>query len=198
MLRNQYNTRLVLATLYLLGELNGTVVDYAGGYGILVRMLRDVGVNALWSDRYSKNLLASGFEYTGGSAQLVTSFEAFEHFVHPKEELEALLSVAPNVLISTLIIPSPTPEHDEWWYYGPEHGQHIGFFRVQTLRKLASLCNKQLITDGRSYHLFTDHNLSLFRWRLVRKAIEKMPDLLIRGLPSKVWSDHEHISSKAT
>lgn len=198
MVRNQYNARLVLATSYLLGVLNGTVVDHAGGYGILVRMLRDLGINALWSDRYSENLLASGFEYEGGPAQLVTAFEAFEHFVHPWQELAALLAVAPNVLISTDIMPSPTPLHQDWWYYGPEHGQHIGFFREETLRQLAAKHGKKLLSDGRAYHLFTDQNLSLLQWRLVRKIISKMPGLLASRLSSKVWSDHLYMSGEST
>lgn len=198
MVRNQNNARLVLATLHLLGELNGIVVDHAGGYGILVRMLRDLGLNALWADKYSENLLASGFEYRGGSAQLVTAFEAFEHFVQPREELAALLTVAPNVLISTEIAPSPTPLQKDWWYYGPEHGQHIGFFRVETLRQMAASNGKNLVTDGRFYHLFTDQSLSLWRWRLTRKIISKMPGLLAGRLKSKVWSDHQYISDRST
>lgn len=198
MVRNQYNASLVLATLHLLGELNGTVVDHAGGYGILVRMLRDLGIDALWADRYSENLLASGFEYQGGTAQLVTAFEAFEHFVRPREELTALLAVAPNVLISTEIAPSPTPLQKDWWYYGPEHGQHIGFVRVETLRQLAASNDKHLVTDGRFYHLFTDQPLSLWKWRLTRKIISKLPGLLAGRLKSKVWSDHQYIRDRST
>lgn len=196
MVRNLNNVRLTLATLYLLGNMEGKVVDQAGGYGILVRMLRDLGVNAFWADKYSANLLAAGFEYQGGRAQLVTAFEAFEHFVHPREELAALLSVAPNVLISTEIAPSPTPPLNDWWYYGLEHGQHIGFYRMETLRLLAKLYGKRLVSDGRMYHLFTDQNLGLWRWRFVRKIIAIFPALLTRSLVSKVWSDHKQISGR--
>ena len=64
MARNLLNVGLVLATLTLLGERNGTVVDFAG-YGFLVRLLRDKGVNAFWVDPYSENLVARGFEYQG-------------------------------------------------------------------------------------------------------------------------------------
>lgn len=63
MARNQSNVGLVVATLSILGKMNGTVVDCAGGYGILVRLLRDRGVEALWADAYCQNLLAVGFEY---------------------------------------------------------------------------------------------------------------------------------------
>lgn len=198
MVRNQNNVRLVLATLYLLRGLDGTVVDYAGGYGILVRMLRDLGINAQWADRYSDNLLASGFEYRGGKTQLVTAFEAFEHFVFPQEELSALLEISPNVLISTEIIPTPTPQLDDWWYYGQEHGQHIGFFRVETLRQLASRHGKRLLSDGRLYHLFTDEDLSVWQWRLVRKVIGKLPWLITGSLSPKVWEDHLLVSGKST
>ncbi len=196
MIRNQINTNLVLSTLYLLGNINETVVDYAGGYGILVRMLRDLGVEALWSDKYSENLLASGFEYKSGSANLVTAFEAFEHFVNPVEEISKMLEIAPNVLISTEIIPSPTPSHLDWWYYGLEHGQHIGFFRLETLHKIAAKKGKRLLSDGRSYHLFTDQKLSLLHWRFIRKIISKFPYLLTSRLATKVWSDHLQISRK--
>jgi hypothetical protein len=196
MVRNQYNSRLVLSTMHLLGALKGTVVDYAGGYGILVRLLRDLGVNALWADRYSENLLASGFDYKGEPAQLVTAFEAFEHFVYPEREFEALLAVSPNVLISTEIIPSPTPAQNDWWYYAREHGQHIGFFRVKTLRQLARYYGKQLVTDGRSYHLFTDKVISLSSWQLMNKIVGKFPTLLTSRLSSKVWSDHLQIKEK--
>ena len=37
-------------------------VDFAGGYGILTRMLRDFGLNFFWMDKYSPNLAARGFE----------------------------------------------------------------------------------------------------------------------------------------
>ena len=132
MVRNQSNARIVLATMLLLKNLDGTLVDCAGGFGILVRLLRDYGINALWLDRYCNNILARGFEHTNEKAVLVTAFEAFEHFVNPAEELDRLLAIAPNLLLSTEIIADPAPKPQNWWYYGKEHGQHIGFFRIKT------------------------------------------------------------------
>jgi hypothetical protein len=58
MSRNLSNISLVLATLILIKNRNSLVVDCAGGYGFLVRLLRDIGVNALWSDPYCENLVA--------------------------------------------------------------------------------------------------------------------------------------------
>lgn len=188
--RNYANSRIVLATLMSLGKTKGLVVDCAGGYGILVRLLRDMGVSALWSDRYCQNLVARGFEYAGGAADLVTSFEAFEHFVEPSAELDGLLAIAPSVLISTQIIPEPTPQQSEWWYYGRDHGQHIGFFSVKTLEYLAKEKGKTLLTDGRCYHLFTDPELASHYWKLFFRFSRFSPFLAKRRLQSKTWSDY--------
>jgi hypothetical protein len=190
MARNQANAKIVLATLLALGKLDGTLVDCAGGYGILVRLLRDYGINALWSDRYCQNLLARGFEHTTETADLVTAFEAFEHFVNPAEELDRLLKIAPNVLFSTEIIADPAPKQDDWWYFGKEHGQHIGFFRVRTLEKLARDRGKYLLSDGASYHLITDQPINEAVWKVMIKVNRLMPLLLRRRLIPKTWSDH--------
>ena len=37
-------------------------LDYGGGYGILVRLMRDVGYDFYWFDKYSQNIFAKGFE----------------------------------------------------------------------------------------------------------------------------------------
>ena len=164
--RNIGNARLVRAVVNLLRIQNATVVDFAGGYGILVRLLRDKGINALWSDGYCKNLLSAGFEHADQAAELVTAFEVFEHFVDPQSELTKLFSIAPNVLLSTLIIPTPTPNIKDWLYYGLEHGQHIGFYRIATLQHLANMNNKYLYSDGKAYHLFTSKPISGLAWKL--------------------------------
>jgi len=102
MARNSSNTSLVLATLALIGDRQSPVVDFAGGHGFLVRLLRDIGIDAFWADPYSDNLVARGFEYQcGGKSSLVTAFEAFEHFVSPVQEMKKLLHIAPNILLTT-------------------------------------------------------------------------------------------------
>ncbi len=196
MVRNQVNSKIVLASMYVLGKVNGTLVDCAGGYGILVRLLRDLGVNALWSDRYCQNLLAKGFEHTCENADLVTAFEAFEHFVDPVEELRRLLNIAPNVLLSTEIISDPAPKQDDWWYYGKEHGQHIGFFRIRTLEKLAKDHGKYFLTNGTSYHLITDKPINLSVWKILIRFSRFLPFILQRKLVTKVWDDHALMAAK--
>jgi len=187
--RNLANARIVLGSLWHLGCLTERVVDYAGGCGLLVRLLRDYGVDALWSDRYCSNMLASGFEYTGEKAELVTAFEAFEHFLDPEQELGEMLRIAPNVLLSTLLIPEPTPAQEAWWYFGKEHGQHIGFFRLRTLELLARKHGKTLWTNGTSYHLLTDSHAGSTIWRLITRFNYLAPLLTARKLLPRTQAD---------
>lgn len=191
--RNQKNARVTLFTMLMLGEMDGNLVDCAGGYGILVRLLRDNGINALWSDRYCQNLLANGFEYAGQKARIVTVFEAFEHFVNPAEELDSLLGIAPNILFSTEIIAQPIPDQSDWWYYGKNHGQHIGFFRTSTLQKLAKDRGKYLSSDGQSYHLISDKPLNENIWKLLIRA-NKLAFFITRK--SFIHSDYDYLIRK--
>ncbi len=195
--RNERNTRLVIRTMALLGHLQGTVVDCAGGYGLLVRMLRDRGVNARWSDPYCDNLVARGFEAEAGSrADLVTAFEALEHFVHPTEELKALLDRTDNLLVSTDLIASPAPAPGRWWYYAPEHGQHIGFYRLATLQWLARSFGVHLVSDRKAFHLFTRDPVAAWRWMLARRTAKWAPLLAKLRLRSLVWVDHRTMSAR--
>lgn len=188
--RNLSYTRIVIATLWVMKNLDGLVVDYAGGYGILVRLLRDYGIDARWSDPYCENLVARGFEHRDEKAALVTAFEAFEHFVEPEAELQRMLRVAPSVLLSTYLTPTPTPRPETWWYYGREHGQHVGLFREETLRTLARRAGKHLLTDGRVHHLLTDRPINPRRWAQAIRYSGYVPWLIRRQLKSRTWSDH--------
>ena len=191
LVRNLSNVSLVLATLTTMKSKKSQVVDYAGGYGFLVRLLRDVGVEAFWADKYSENLVSRGFEYEGfGNPKLVTAFEAFEHFLSPAEELSNLLKISPNVLLTTTLVPKPTPKPQDWWYYGLEHGQHIGFFRVRTLNYLADKFNLHLLTDGKSCHFFSEKKYSYLTWNLFRKIARFAPKVFSYDLAPKTFDDH--------
>ena len=194
--RNFVNARIVLAALELLGGLHERVVDYAGGYGLLVRRLRDCGVDALWADPYCENLLARGFEHDGERAALVTAFEAFEHFVEPARELERMLEIAPNVLLSTLLIPSPAPAHDAGWYYGREHGPHVGLFRHEALHALAERHGTSFVSDGTSYHLFTERPVSRRRWKFTVRRNRIFAALAAARLRPRTWDDHQLLARR--
>jgi Methyltransferase domain len=189
--RNQRSARMVVRMLAMLGQLRGRVIDSAGGYGLLVRMLRDLGVDARWEDRYCDNLVARGFEAAPEDpAELLTAFEVLEHLVNPLEDLQRLCARAPHLLVSTSLIPEPTPQLADWWYYAPTGGQHIGFFRVRTLQYLAGKLVRRVFSDGRSLHLFTsDATVTPLRFAWARKTIALAPLIARTQLKSRTWDD---------
>ena len=96
---------------------------------------------------------------------MLSAFEVFEHFEDPKNEIENLLSISSNILFTTNLISDKMPNINEWWYYGVEHGQHIGFYRTKTLHFLASKYNLNFVTDGVSNHLLTNNLASSFLFK---------------------------------
>jgi hypothetical protein len=192
MVRNQVNVRRVVMTLLAFGKLRGRVIDHAGGYGILVRMLRDVGIDAHWSDKYCENILAQGFESLDSCCDLYTAFEVFEHLVNPLEELHALLINSPLVLMSTELISSVRTPSADWWYYGPEHGQHVGFFRLATLRWMASALSCHQASFGDSLHIFSRTPIPWYWITLVRQ-LRVAPFVARIFLHSKTTADFDRL-----
>jgi len=197
--RNQRAARVVVRMMAMLGTLHGKVIDSAGGYGLLVRMLRDMGVDARWEDRYCENLLARGFESgIDEPADMVTAFEVIEHLEDPLAHLQRLCARAPHVLVSTALIPAPTPPLDSWWYYAPAGGQHIGFFRGQTLQYAAAALNRRVFSDGRSFHLFTSAgSISALGFLWARKTAAFAPLIARARLRSRTWDDFHVIERQA-
>jgi hypothetical protein len=164
--RNIHLSEITAAVLYLFFDRNGRYLDYAGGYGVLTRLMRDYGFDYYWHDRYTRNLFARGFEYCKevGKVDLVTAFEVFEHFTDPASELERILALSRNILFSTELLPPKIPKPGEWWYYGPEHGQHVSFYSYTSLLRLAGKHKLRLCSNGKNVHLLTDNAIpgSLF------------------------------------
>jgi hypothetical protein len=148
LLRSLSLAEILSVILYFFFDESFCYLDYAGGYGLFTRRMRDIGFDFYWRDRYSPNLLAKGFEYTEatGRVELITSFESFEHFGDPLAEIERMLLISRNIIFTTELLPHPPPKPDEWYYYGLHHGQHISFYSVQTLTFIANKYGLQLYT----------------------------------------------------
>lgn len=183
MARNLQLSRTVSVFLYLLFDRNGKFLDYAGGYGLFTRRMRDIGFDFYWLDRYAQNLLARGFEYTDdiGDIELITTFESFEHFVRPLEEIESMLSISRHILFTTVPVPSPVPGPEGWWFYAPEHGQHISFYSVRTLAFIADTFHLQYYSFG-CLHFFTDRPLNRRILRIVNRLYKLRLDRYIEPL----------------
>jgi hypothetical protein len=148
---------------------DGKFLDYGGGYGLLVRMMRDQGFDFYWHDKWCDNLFAKAFEASEAGTEtfeLLTAFEVFEHLSHPLDELTEMLRFSKNVLFSTELLPVHAPPLGKWSYYCLEHGQHVSFYTVSSLSALAKRLDVNLYSNGSSLHLFTKKKISPFFFRL--------------------------------
>lgn len=168
--RNRWLADAACALLGLsLREVHRTL-DFGGGTGLLVRLMRDRGHDFHWYDRYSPNLLARGFEGDPNDRfDMVTAFELIEHLPDPLATFQQLGSVAPIIVISTELLPASRRVLDDWWYYAPESGQHIGFFTHASLATLAERLGLQLSSNGRNLHVLAPRAVSRALLRALRK-----------------------------
>ncbi|MBX2914239.1 MAG: class I SAM-dependent methyltransferase [Cyclobacteriaceae bacterium] len=160
--RNYRQSRITTSLIFLFFNRHEKFIDYAGGYGLFTRMMRDIGLDFYWSDPYTANLLAKKFEIEPNRRyHLATSFESFEHFEDPTEGLGKILEIADNIILSTELLPSPTPNISDWWYYGPEHGQHISIYTQESFKKLAHKFQLHYYNLD-NFHLLTKKKITIF------------------------------------
>jgi len=168
--RNFWMARITQAIILTFFNSRSKFIDYGGGPGLLVRLMRDAAFDFYHADKYASNVFARGFEADEVGRQqyeLLTAFEVFEHLVEPYKEVEAMLRYAPSILFSTLLMPTPAPALDRWWYYGREHGQHVALYSQRSLEVLAERFGVNFYTNGRSLHLLTAKQISPRFFRLV-------------------------------
>lgn len=137
------------------------MLDFAGGYGLFARLMRDAGYNFYRQDDYCENIFSNYFDQADSGISrfdLVTAFEVFEHFNKPTDEIKRVLSYSENLIFSTELMPSEDVEN--WWYLSIETGQHIAFYSLKTLEFIAKENNKNLYSNGRNLHIFSKEKLS--------------------------------------
>jgi len=141
--------------IQLLAGRAGRWLDFGGGHGAYARRMRDTGFDFRWWDPLAKNLFACGFEASPGETfDGLTCWECLEHFTDPRAETAKMRARAPRILFSTELRPERLPAPDRWWYYGWEHGQHVGFHSLSSLSVLAEGLGLRLVSSGKSLHAF--------------------------------------------
>lgn len=185
----------------------GVFLDYAGGYGLFVRLMRDKGFDFYWRDIFCENIFARHFQMPQSekSFELVTAFEVFEHIADPIIQMREISEISLNILITTHIRPEGVDEMENWWYLVPETGQHVTFYSLRSLEVLAYQLDLHFYSNRCNLHLFSKNVLNEpfscltnlhKRWftrvtdRLRGKQKIGQQELLLKEVESLTWTDH--------
>lgn len=185
--RNISTSRVARAVIASGFDRGGRFLDFGGGYGLFVRLMRDAGLDFYRDDPYCANLFAQGFDRTGtgdSGYELVTAFEVAEHFPDPVGGFQEILSRGQSILFSTLLLPDPAPRPGEWWYYSLESGQHVSLYSRTALTELATRFNLSLASSrSGEFHLMTSKRkpLRLFPLTSRRKTAMLISAAFRRG-----------------
>lgn len=178
---------------------NGRFLDFAGGYGMFTRIMRDYGFDFYWMDKYCENIFAKGFEHQNDKIkpyEIVTAFEVFEHLVNPLDEMKEITFCGDNIIFSTQLLPSPIPNPGKWWYYHFEHGQHISFYTHKSLELLAKKFNLHFISF-KGIHFMTKEKINPFLLHFIlSKPIQEITSVYRLKFKSKTESDSNYLKSK--
>lgn len=195
MQRNLNLSKKLTVLLSILFKKDAKFLDYAGGYGVFVRLMRDIGFDFYWDDKFTQNLFARGFEYEIGWMDAITTFESFEHFVNPIEEVKKMSSIGKTIIFSTELLSNPIPKPKDWWYYGLDHGQHISFYSEKTLHFIADKYSLNYQNLG-AVHILTDKKLPKYTKYLLKLTKFGLDKVLEKRLKSKTWEDYLKVSNK--
>ncbi len=161
--RNTYLQKEVPKIIYCCFPEARKMVDYAGGYGVFVRLMRDSGYDFYRQDAFCENIFAKNFDVTDipdKKFDIATAFEVFEHFSNPLEDIAKIFDYADHLILTTELIPDETSEIENWWYIAEETGQHISFYSTKAMEIIGEKFNKNYYQKNRTTHIFTSKELS--------------------------------------
>lgn len=200
--RNIHYSKKLASIIYFLLKREGAYLDIAGGYGVLTRLMRDYGFDFFWSDPYCENIFAKGFSLseTQPPFDVITAFEVVEHVLDPLEFFRTSLSEtgARTVLFSTELFSGEPPRADEWWYYTLTTGQHISFYQLRTLRRIADELGLNLYSN-KGIHMLSQKSLNRSAFHLVTSGVSRvLLPFIQRRMHSRTIRDHEKLKGIAS
>jgi hypothetical protein len=186
--------------LYFCLDPKAPFLEFAGGYGLLTRLMRDRGFDFYWHDSYCENIFARGFEWDRLNKPLpaaaVTAFEVIEHVWDPAALIRNALEKANTrtIILSTLPYSGEPPRPENWWYYSLGTGQHISFFRRETLAFLAKKLGLHFYSSG-SFQIMTAEHISPMKFQLCIGRLSKYADRYVqRRMSSRTFDDHQKLA----
>ena len=150
-------------------------LDYGGGYGLFVRLMRDKGYDFYYLDEYSENIFSKDFTLAElkpvNEFGFLTAYEVFEHIPNPLTEIIKMFNYSNSILFTTQLIPeTKISKISDWWYFMPETGQHISFYTKKTLEVMAKVNNANFFSNG-YLHMITkeEFNSSHLQYNIIIK-----------------------------
>jgi hypothetical protein len=171
-------------------------LDYGGGYGVFVRLMRDKGFDFYLYDKYCENLFAKFLElkdYKKGQFAALSAFEVFEHLPNPIEEISKMWSYSDTIIFSTELQPNVCFSSDkDWWYFVPLGGQHVSFYHEETLNALSKIFNCKLFTNRVNLHVLTKKDIE-------NPFIRKSPNTIAKALQKlKIVPNKKKITNRSS
>ena len=172
--RNLLNASRVERVLNQYDEADNTYLDYAAGYGLFVRLMRDRGFDFYGYDKYCPSIFASDFVIDISKANsnfaAITAFEVLEHLLDPVHEVAKLMSKSDVLFTSTEVLPSSRISSvQDWWYFLPETGQHVTFWTTEALTRLAAGFGCRHYSYNNEFHLISRRAFDNDPLRVLRK-----------------------------
>jgi hypothetical protein len=181
------SANLIGTLLKLEGKESSTGIDWAGGTGLLTRLLRDQGFKIQSHDKYAHPVHAVGFEATDTHAKsdvvFVSAIECIEHLENPVDEIYDFTEAKDYFFFTIEIISPKTPDPSkmEWWYYMPDSGQHVTFPTLRGINFFKERLGFQYHFKVGSLQVFSKRRLKVITRILLKTRISSR--LLIVIIP---------------
>lgn len=197
LMRNLSLSKKLACTLFFFFNKEDKYKDVGGGYGVLTRLMRDIGFDFYWFDPYCENLFAKQFNAanTNKPFSAITAFEVMEHIYDPIEFIKASIQEAgtSTIIFSTELFKGSPPEPSSWEYYSLTTGQHISFYQRKTLDFLAKELSLN-VYSYKNFHILTDKSIKFQAFCFFIVNLSKFIFPLVKlSMQSKTLSDREKI-----